>query len=289
MLTKVIKHDFMFSRRTYVLMGATLIGAAIIARISISLTNETGDALVMAIVPGLVFMIALFVAAVVCVGQTVNFYRESFFDDAGYLMLTLPVSRGKLLASKVIVSMVWFNIMLGVGALATVIAVYQPMGMTTLRDVFSFLSDIFNFAGVLITYARINGFAFAFITVLFFTPTLTNSTFFGWYVNRGVAFIVSLAYTISGAWLVAMLMTRHRNWVNHTGLIENRVYHDGELFTSYDHWGEMVSEVGIRIGRIPIMGGAYYIDIFLWAALLGFAGLALTATYFMLRRTISLQ
>lgn len=108
MLGKLIKYEFKATGRTFLpLYGAILIVALVhrfLGRTSQDLfeeLNRIGDFSTVALV-------ALFMAlGVVTLVVTIQRFQKNLLSDEGYLMFTLPVKTRSLIASKMLVAVVW--------------------------------------------------------------------------------------------------------------------------------------------------------------------------------------
>ncbi|MCL2360198.1 MAG: ABC transporter permease [Defluviitaleaceae bacterium] len=279
MLIKTIKYDFLFSRKAFFTTAALMIGFTalvwVVSFFEASITSLTAV--------GLVTMVVGIYVMCSAGNQVLQFFSQNFFGDAGYLMLTLPVSRGKLILSKIIVSMVWFNFLLLTGVIALFIfgiAMNASAG-------FSDFTIVFGTSGF-ITFIAINVFVFTLISVLFLAVTLSNSYIGSWRIPGIVAGLAVVGYGAAVIRLGTLLHGRHREMI----FVEDisHFYDDAGnvIGTSHFHSNEWLVERGIRIGRIPI-GETAYFDIFLWGMVLAMGLLALGVVYVLLKNKVSLD
>lgn len=103
MLGKLIKYDFKFGKTPFLAMVGGLLLTGVIGRMQGARLNDSFPAVI------LLIMVAIIIGCVVLIFQN---YNRSLFGDEGYLTLTLPVKRYKLILSKLIVSIIWFCIMI---------------------------------------------------------------------------------------------------------------------------------------------------------------------------------
>ncbi len=122
-MTKLIKYDFRSAIRQIGPVWAALLVMSLVmgllgSRFDSNLITESQlTSYILGLIPSLVF-VGLFVATVVITIMIVvtRFYR-GILGEEGYLMHTLPVSTGKLIASKGVVSAV---VMIASGIIATI-------------------------------------------------------------------------------------------------------------------------------------------------------------------------
>jgi len=269
MFIKTIKYDFLFSKAFFIRIGMGMIGLALV----LSLIGFTFDGLDVGLWIGVPVIITFGFVPIICLFHIIGFYNQSFFGDAGYLMLTLPVHRCKLLVSKVIVTLVWFNFILITGGIALFILVFaQSQGAN-----FGGLSIGIAITDV-VSFVEVNIVALFFITISFFAVTLSYSSILGWRVYTWLALVVGLGIGVLTLWAYIALGRRYMERV----FVE---YQQGYTFHSIT---EIHHEIGLRFGRIPIGSEGAYIDIFSWGMVLGIAVLALLATYGLLKKSIDI-
>lgn len=131
MLGKLIKYDIKLGKRSYLTMAAVLTFAAVLIRIITKIDNESVSSLaeIVVVMVLLVIMTVIITAGVVLVYQ--NFAR-TLFSNEGYLTLTLPVKRNRLIVSKLITSLLWFNFMLLVAYIIMFIMIEGESGLDML-------------------------------------------------------------------------------------------------------------------------------------------------------------
>ncbi len=186
MMLKLLKNDFISTGR---IMGVIyLIVAGISAGTLIShYAKSDADMTVveaMGIALLLIVSLCLFVLTVVFV---LSDFQKTLYGEQGYLTFTLPVKSWMILASKVIVSAVWFVIALAalLASLWVTIVVLKEeilgenydliMGMLEQVSTVNIASTIFSIVIRIILYFI----QFAFFTItVFFTSTVANTRYF---------------------------------------------------------------------------------------------------------------
>ena len=285
MFIKTLKYDFLFSRAAFLAMAGAIIGLASILRVTglVDGGDVTGIA-------GLILMIVILVIGLAAVVQILQFYYKNFFDDTGYLMLTLPVKRFKLLVSKLVVSVVWFNFMLLVSVIVAFLIAFTPSPENPLR--FRSIIDAINLTNIM-TLVEINIMALFFITALFFLITFAFSVVGRWSVHMIVSVAVTFSYAGLFFWLHMIFSQRHREWVTVerewvTPIFNEQGARIGEQIT-YGTTSFYGAIVGTNIGRIPIGDMGAYFDIYRWGMSLAFCIVAFIATYYLLNKRASLR
>lgn len=107
MLGKVMKYDIKFGKAAFLIMaGAMIFGGLFIRILNTPFARYLRDSGVMVILP--LALMGVFTAGIVLVFQNFN---RNLFGTEGYLILTLPVKRHKLMVSKLLTTVMWYNIM----------------------------------------------------------------------------------------------------------------------------------------------------------------------------------
>lgn len=117
MLAKLIKLDLRFAYKQFLMMAALLLLVGILGPVLNISVLKFG-------LP-LIFTITFSVVPVLCVWLVVQHFQRNLFGNEGYLMFSLPVSAGQLLLSKVITTVLWFNMMV-FSALGLIILLLRP-------------------------------------------------------------------------------------------------------------------------------------------------------------------
>jgi len=263
MFTKTLKYDFLFSRGKFFGMAVIMILIAIGLRLNEQpgrLHGGVGGA------ESTVLLVVMLSIGVVAIFQVMGFFIHNFFEEPGYLMLTLPVKRVTSLASKLVVSMVWFNFMLLAAATSVIIFDSRQMRFTFLN-----LSRDISFAN-LVALVEVNIVAALFILTIFAAIVLARVGFDRW--HGLVAWIIGLMSVGFYFWLFTWIATRH----SYDAVIqrENITSH----YCPYGYYPEVFPTlhimhvptsraiVGLNVGRIPIGDYGAFFDIYLYGATL---------------------
>jgi len=283
MFTKLLKYDFMFSKTAFFALAALMLGSAILIKlVSLVATQQAFEWMF-----GITGIVVLVIVILATGTQVLTFFHKNFFDDAGYLMLTLPVTRGKLLASKIVVSMAWLVFMMIVGFFALFFFAWAADPDGAPAGFFAAFEMHY-----LITYFQIAISVLLVTVVVFLAITLSNSVFGRMRVPWFVAGIVAVVFNGVALFAGSFLIQRRSEFI---AIHHIRHIYDDYGFVvgtyqdlSFGRFGEIYRETGLRIGRIPIGDTGAFIDIYLWGMILGMTALAVVATYFLLKKKVSL-
>lgn len=104
MLAKLIKLDLRFAYKQFLTMAALLLVLGIaVPYLEVSILRLGAP---------IIFSVSFSVIPVLCVWLVVQHFQRNLYGNEGYLMFSLPVSAWQLLLSKVITTLLWFNLML---------------------------------------------------------------------------------------------------------------------------------------------------------------------------------
>ncbi|MCL1988068.1 MAG: hypothetical protein FWG64_08895 [Firmicutes bacterium] len=195
MFLKQLKYDLLFSRDMFFGMAGLLIAVAIIMRLTGTVNMSEADAslgilgnMFSLLVLVVIFSVAVLIAAIGSIVQIFRFYKQSFFSSSGYFFLTLPINSTKLILSKIVVALIWYNFMMFVAIITGLILADFEILLTSLPNLF----EIGDFV-IMIFNSNVN--ALVFIAFLYFMITLANSVV-----------VVKLSYLLSGAISFALLI-----------------------------------------------------------------------------------
>lgn len=270
MFTKQLKYDFMFSYKTFFTMFVGIIVLSLLVRIGDILPDmppEFIDILRIIVVGagGSAIIVISYV-------QILLFYQRSLFSAEGYLSLTLPVSRGRLLASKIITTFIWFLFMLL--AMPIMVILLAPPTQNLWDAIISVITG--EFIAGLTTMLLIP--AITLIAILFLSITLANSVIFNKKIHGVLAGFVAVILHILFFWGLANIEGRFMELETIYGGV-------GTATWSIDTY---VAQTGLQYGRIPIESGGF-VDIFIIAYSLGVAALVIAATLYLLKKRIALR
>jgi len=271
MLFKQIKYDLLYSRRAFILLGAYLLLVPVIIRIWLFATGLAHD-------ERLAFLLLISAGLVggVIIVQMHKFFYEGLFGSFGYLSLTLPISRGRLMLSKLLTIGIWIHF---IGAIATMVLLsYQTMEIILMVGVLE------TAAIVLSAYVHSLFVAFFVVSIFFLSTVLAHSSFGKLYVP-GIINVVAMGslivgYIVAVARLVSrqfgdVTVVRYHSVVQHTG--------DTLLVPRYSTVSRPI--INLSVGRLPLPGT--YIDLYIVALSLVAGALALFAAYRLLKNRIS--
>jgi len=197
MFIKQLKNDLLFSRDAFFGMGALLLGVALIIRIADANFDIIESIPFLEVMIFLILGVSITTVVFASIYQLFTFYRRNFFGNSGYLMLTLPVSRGVQLASKLIVSLIWINFMLLVGIAMVWIITFNVGTPEQEFVVVSFASYGARLAfELIIAFVVMNLFFLLIMATTYLGITLANSTIGRWRIHGIAAGIVSILYLV---------------------------------------------------------------------------------------------
>lgn len=263
MFTKILKYDFKFSYKVFIGMFLGVVAAFLLLRI-----NNSLEAVPAIFLGQLITVVGVIVVAVASYVQVLQMFHRNFFGAEGYLMMTLPVSRFKLVVSKFIVALFWFNFMLLAVLIAQIILGANAITWNNFINMFINASNI----ALLIT---LNSLALVGIGLLFLTITLANSVFFGIKIHAVIAAIISAVVHFLGVWGFTALSQRSHGWV---------VFEHPSGWTSAGYR----PLIGLRYGRIPL-DDFVYLDIWTILACAAVAAGALALTMHLLKKHAALR
>ena len=271
MLIKLIKNDIARDTKSFLGLAGIAFGISVIVRMLIEPGRHS-------IFTEDVVMVALFVVTVAAIIRLFYSYKSNIFGKTGYLSLTLPIPRSKLLTSKLIVAMMWIFL---------AIAIHRPILV---------LSGIYSSEMLHVTIPRMmalvidmSAMGFFAISVLFFCITLAHSSFRGRRIHGIIAGSIGLGY----GWLMTQLysLLGRRGPYHFVEREGTWTFLDGTT-TSF-HFHGYFHVIDIRYGRIFMdntpWGMPVFIDLFQIGMMLGLTAAAIVATRHLLKRMISLR
>ena len=218
MFIKQLKYDLLFSRDAFLGMGALLIGMALVIRMAVA---AWGQGIMARVWVGLPLSLAITVVIVASYFQLFVFYKRSFFGDSGYLMLTLPIERVRLLVSKLVVSLIWLNFMAAVGF---IMAIILASGMrSNIGHYIIYPSSTADILDIIEGFLAMNIFTLLFVAVTYFGISLSNSVIGKWRINGLISGVLCLAYLILTFWLCYRLDDLLHPLTNFTHMMSFRI------------------------------------------------------------------
>ncbi|GKH47186.1 MULTISPECIES: hypothetical protein [Anaerotruncus] len=139
MLKKLLKYEIRATARLFLPVFGAILLLAILNNIFFNFNDIPDFAAVLTMMLYVILIIALFVLVYVVMIQ--RFYKNLLRDE-GYLMFTLPVRTWQLIASKLIVSIMW----LAICTFVTVLSVFiMAFSLDLLREIPEFLRQLSDF------------------------------------------------------------------------------------------------------------------------------------------------
>ena len=144
MLGKVIKYDMKYLNRLLVPYYLILIGMAGLIRL-LGIIGEHNEAIK---VTSTIIKVFFFVGVALVLVYTLVIVLKRFYDNTykeeGYLTHTLPIKRGNVIDSKIILSVFYVIVGIGVMALTLLIAVYSTELVETIKNILAEINLGFN-------------------------------------------------------------------------------------------------------------------------------------------------
>ncbi|MCL1845195.1 MAG: hypothetical protein FWF77_04765 [Defluviitaleaceae bacterium] len=273
MFLRHLKHDLLFGKNMFIALGISIVIAAVAGLIAFHVIEEPQEA--RNIINISIFLVLGLVLGFVAVHLS-QFIEKSMFGDAGYLALTLPITRGRLLISKILAAFVWFNYVLLTVFICMIIlqptqqydgvgdVIIPPLGM----NLIAIYLNLF--------------FVFIFSTnLMLFGLTLHNSVFGKWKVPGFVTSILCLGTVFGYASAAVRMINRHMELVTE--------YHFHEFLGQQIRTAVTTREpiMGLSVGRLEMFGSHLDLQVAGMGLILGLA--AFFATWYLLKRRVSLQ
>jgi len=286
MLFKQLKYDLPYCRRAFLLLGAFLLLVPVVMRIWLLATGLNHDERLM-----ILFIISGGLIVGVVIVQMHRFFYNGLFGNFGYLALTLPISRGRLMLSKLLTVGIWIHF---IGAIATVVLLAYA-GIEVLSSIGVFYMTTI----ILSVYVHSLFVAFFVVSVFFLSTVMALSTFGKFYIP-GLVNVISMGALVAGyIAAVARLTVRQFETVTITRSVDA---YDGYSIVGHSFYYVIHSEHGTRFlpryitvnrpitgfsaGRLPLF--ITHIDLYIVALSLGLGVLALFVAYYLLKKHISL-
>jgi len=267
MLIKQLKYDLAFSKLVFLVLGGFLVLLAIAARVAFAVSSFDYDPFVtITLILGMGITIG--VAAV----QMYRFFDNSLFGNFGYLTLTLPISRGRLMLSKLLTIGIWFNFIMVIYAIVMLVLsaghphIYSP-----------------HVSVYFVVYMHSFVVMFFITSVFLLNATMSHSTFGKRHVpsivNIGATIILVIVYIF----VIGQLSRRYMETIT---TIEYNAYISGIGHVSEASFTRTQAVMSLHAGRLAV--GNSHIDLYIVALSLGMGLIALLATHYLLKNRVSL-
>ena len=295
MFTKLLKHDLRFNHRAFVATGFITLVMGIIGRIALPVMDEHEVHFLIGNIAGVTMLITFIIAFV----QIKDLFSKNLYENSGYLMLTLPVTRRSLILSKLVACWIWYTFIFVAGLITIFIIRTIPFQYPELlfrNTLIYFAHDNFRIVTV---YIQALSIVFFIISFMFLAITINNSSF----KNYGIPAIITGILGVSGitGYLIGMtLLSQRFTWrvveqISGTGRppwLETPpwlLYSDA--YDPYGTWSmsHMSIErlVGLEYGRLPISSNTF-LDLWLIGISVGLGILFLVLGYYLLKKHVSL-
>jgi len=213
MLGKLIKHDLNYGKKPFLLMAGIAFVLLLVAGVGL-VFNLSSLGVIYIVLSSILLLVMLVMTPVLIF----NGYKKSLFETHGYLFLTLPVSRNKLLLSKTLGGLIWFNlnallsIFLGLGIFVIESSLQANASAVNLANTASIEVNGWELIGLgIYGWFFVNLLVVLGFIVIFMSLTLGNSSFKSKRVHWSLAGIFGLLYFIfylTGAIILSLGMIK---------------------------------------------------------------------------------
>ena len=170
MLKKLLKYEIRATARLFLPVFGAILLLAILNNIFFNFNDIPDFAAVLTMMLYVILIIALFVLVYVVMIQ--RFYKNLLRDE-GYLMFTLPVRTWQLIASKLIVSIMW----LAICTFVTVLSVFiMAFSLDLLREIPEFLRQLSDFLAHYVGISEVTLF-FEFVFLMLIGTAVNNGIY----------------------------------------------------------------------------------------------------------------
>jgi hypothetical protein len=204
-------YDIKFGKNSYLLMaGAMLLFGLFNLIFKFDFMRHMGMQVIMSI--------GIVVIGVACVMLIFQNFNKTIFGPEGYLTLTLPVKRRSVLLSKLVTTIVWFNVMLAAFFVTMLMISGEEMG---LFFVSSF--DLFFVLNVLTVWIALNIVIINAVLYLYMGLTLSNISVagrkFGWIFGAVSAVAATALEILAGKYVFERLFGGNVLWIIRDGAL----------------------------------------------------------------------
>ena len=148
MLGKLIKYEFKATMRSFLAIYASLILTGVLIGIFMLANVDVGMSL------GMLIMVALMITlGVLTITVIIKRFSKNLLGYEGYLMMTLPVSAKKIVASKIITSVVYL-ILSTIVVFLVFVVIMLPSGMGTMKEFIRSMGNVWNYMVMNLLSAR---------------------------------------------------------------------------------------------------------------------------------------
>jgi hypothetical protein len=187
MLRKILGYDLKFGKNSYLLMAGAVL---LVGLFNLLFKFETLQNMGLS----LIIIIGSVVIAVACVILVFQNFNKTIFGPEGYLTLTLPVKRRSVLFSKLITTLIRFNVMLAAVCLTLFMISGKELNIIIIENF-----DFFFVINMLAAWLLINVIIVNAALYLYMALTLSNISLAGirpGWIFGGAAAVAALALEI---------------------------------------------------------------------------------------------
>ena len=274
MLKKLVKYDLMFSKTSFFSAAICLIAISVAARMVFFAVDDVDRA---RIIISFMNVGGFGLLIVVAFMQTLSLYKDSLFGDTGYLMLTLPACRGRLLLSKLIVTGIWYNFSM----LIVLIAGLIQEGTQREDWLTGEIRPMVTFSRGVTVYVEGFFVVFTLVCLVFMLVTLSRSFFGRFRVPGFVTAVFGVIFFYVHNIALAVLRGRY------TQRVTERVERLNPYGNTHSTLTRQEPLIGLEYGRIAV--GDMFIDFYAILINIAIGLAALGITYYLFKRRVSFQ
>lgn len=190
MVRKLLNNDLRQSRKIFLPVIFTLLGAVIVMNLILAIgTTNMYNVLVPNKLSNIIFSISLLVSfilfittVILSISGLIKYLYTNIYNEYGYQLFTLPVSLSKILIVKVLVVLIWLFI-IGISFFITIIVLYAINGdvayiSTMYKGISNFILDTSIIGKYLIVFANGVISIIASVVSFLFAGALVNTRYF---------------------------------------------------------------------------------------------------------------
>ena len=179
MVRKLLRHEFRATQRIILPFYLLLFVTAVMFNISMGLMEKSDAAVQWPLqvffgVSTTSFVVSLIGVTVLCGVLMVYRFYKNLMTDEGYLMFTLPVTVPQIIASKLIVTLVWNIVTLLADALAALLAFCRTFTVEEIRFAWHEVQEVLS----QVSTGNIIGYAVELVVLLLFSTLASYLTYY---------------------------------------------------------------------------------------------------------------
>jgi hypothetical protein len=262
---KLLKYDLIFGAKWALLLSAAAVLIVVAARLGyFVLPRETANRY-----HNIAFNLAEMGLLIGGVAHSVAMFWRNMYGKAGYLMLTLPVGRGRLLLSKLVASFIWVNLFVLSFVIVQVISRSRPRAVAQ-----------YQLVELLAVYLMFLLYFLVFVNLIYFSCTLTRSIIRKNTVSPWVAGAVGTGAVIGFFLITSRIAGRFVYYTVRETILHDTVFISTHRSYPMGLWPYMRFAVGEEETRFDILLLLFFIAVCI---------ITMLATRWLLNKKVNLQ